>query len=532
MVHARSAVPFLTIAGVAGAATMAVELAAVRLLAPWFGASSHVWTNVIGVILLALAIGYLAGARLASRADPRGSLAWVLLFAAAWTMWLPATSGPVCRWLLPPGLTLDQSMDLWTWGSLAATLVLFLPAAVALGCVGPLAVECVQRADASSAGSAGGRVLGYSTLGSLVGTFGTTHQLVPWLGIAWTFLVAGSTLFVLGLAVALAVRRRTLGVAVIAAAGAATGAWPSARVERNPLPDGVRVIAEGESTYQSVRVVEDSRWGSALRLLQVNEGLDSFQSVWAATPGLLGLGYYYDLFALPCWWSGEPRTWKVLVLGLGAGTTFRVLRGASPIDTELTMVGVEIDPLVVDFGRRFFDLDPERDRVLAGLDARSALSALERDFDLIVLDAYARQVEIPFHLASAEAMTEMRAHLAPGGWLAVNVGGFGFDDPVVEAVAGTTASVFGGATAYRVPFSRNYVVFARERGAVPRPQEHEFACGGPVAEELLPALSIPGAHRVFERAGARSTLSDDRNPIDQLQFDSLRAARARIALEE
>lgn len=93
-------------------------------------------------------------------------------------------------------------------------------------------------------------------------------------------------------------------------------------------PDGVRVIAEGESTYQSVRVVEDSRWGSALRLLQVNEGLDSFQSVWAATPGLLGLGYYYDLFALPeCWWSGEPRTWKVLVLGLGAGTTFRRREG-------------------------------------------------------------------------------------------------------------------------------------------------------------------------------------------------------------
>ena len=74
---------------VAGAGTMAVELAAVRLLAPWFGAATAVWTNVIGVILLALALGYLLGGRLSRRSDPRRWLARALLAAGAFTVWLP-----------------------------------------------------------------------------------------------------------------------------------------------------------------------------------------------------------------------------------------------------------------------------------------------------------------------------------------------------------------------------------------------------------------------------------------------------------
>ena len=164
----RSASGVLLVAALAGAATMALELGAVRLIAPWFGTSVTVWTNVIGVILLALSSGYLAGARLARRGAHERSLAWVLLAAAAWTVWLPALVGPLCRVVMPSGIGLDQAFEVWKWGSLAATLVLFAPSAVLLGCVGPLAVETVQQRERGSAGSAGGRVLGVSTLGSLV----------------------------------------------------------------------------------------------------------------------------------------------------------------------------------------------------------------------------------------------------------------------------------------------------------------------------------------------------------------------------
>ena len=46
---------------VVGAASLGAEIAAARLMAPFFGASTIVWANVIGVVLVSLAVGYWLG---------------------------------------------------------------------------------------------------------------------------------------------------------------------------------------------------------------------------------------------------------------------------------------------------------------------------------------------------------------------------------------------------------------------------------------------------------------------------------------
>src|ERR1700726_4950162 len=85
---------------VAGATSLAVELSASRLLAPYFGTSLFVWANLIGLILLYLTIGYYLGGRLADR-YPYPSTLYALTSIAAFLMGvIPFISRPILGWSL------------------------------------------------------------------------------------------------------------------------------------------------------------------------------------------------------------------------------------------------------------------------------------------------------------------------------------------------------------------------------------------------------------------------------------------------
>src|SRR4051812_49675698 len=55
---------------VAGISTLGAEIAAARLIAPAFGASTVVWANTIAIVLVALAGGYWLGGRVAGPPPP------------------------------------------------------------------------------------------------------------------------------------------------------------------------------------------------------------------------------------------------------------------------------------------------------------------------------------------------------------------------------------------------------------------------------------------------------------------------------
>ena len=250
---------------VVGAASLGGEIAAARLLAPWFGASTLIWANTIATVLLALSVGYWLGGRLADR---HPSLAATEPDRARRRRAVRA--GAVRRGAVPRvAVEALESVSAGAFvGSLIAVLVLIALPMLLLGTVAPYAIRlAVERVE--EAGRVAGRLYAVSTLGSLAGVFLSALVLIPFLGTRRTFLV-----FALALAVAAAAslgRRSVLAPVALAA----LIAIPVGTVKATE--DG-RVIWERETPYQYARVVEAA---DGKRRLELNEGL-AVHSVYRA----------------------------------------------------------------------------------------------------------------------------------------------------------------------------------------------------------------------------------------------------------
>ena len=122
---------------VAGISTLGAEIAAARLVAPAFGASTVVWANTIAVVLVALAGGYWLGGRLADRHPHARGLALTALVGAGLVALIPLLAIPLL------GVTEDSLGELS--GSLLVLLVLVAPPVLVLGALSPWAIRLRMR---------------------------------------------------------------------------------------------------------------------------------------------------------------------------------------------------------------------------------------------------------------------------------------------------------------------------------------------------------------------------------------------------
>lgn len=152
--------------------------------------------------------------------------------------------------------------------------------------------------------------------------------------------------------------------------------------------------------------------GATRRLL--SDGV--FHSAWNPRSGLTGRTW--DLF-LPAAFTLAERPRRVLVLGIGAGTA--LLQYRRFFDPR-TLVGVDLNPLHIDIGRRFFGLDEAR-ATLFEADARDWVAGWHgAPFDLVIEDLYghvdgAPRRAVPMNASWADALARL---VAPGGALVAN----------------------------------------------------------------------------------------------------------------
>lgn len=475
-----------------GAAALGIEIAAVRLLAPYFGASTIVWANTIGIVLVALSVGYWWGGRLADRHPRLHSMCRVIMAAALVTAAVPFIARP----LLEVGVDALESIEAGAFvGSMLATLLLIAAPVLLLGTVAPWALRIgIERVD--NVGALAGRLYAMSTLGSLTGTLAAALLLVPAIGTRNTFLVFA---LLLACAALIGLSPRLPWVAAPVAIGALM-LVPAPTIK--PAQAGDRLLEERETEYQYARVIERP---SGTRYLELNEGR-AVHSVWDPAAASSLTGNYWDghLFWSFAAQDRPPR--RVAILGNAGGTVAGQYREFFP---STYVDGVEIDPALSEMGRRWFGMGGPRLRTVHQ-DARPFLRATDERYDVISLDTY-RQPYIPFYLTTREFFELARDRLAPGGVVIVNIGHPEDQDQLEKVLTATAGSVF--ANLRRDPIEpTNTLLIASD---APVEASNLVRAAAEFPPELREAAML-GAERLQPPLSGGTVYTDDKAPVEWL----------------
>ena len=474
---------------ISGAAVMMLELLGTRIIGPFYGVSLYVWSSLISVALIALALGYYLGGLVADK-QTRFRLSYAIAIAGLTTAVIPLISRPILLWTNDLGLRA---------GAFTSALLLFALPLTCLGMVGPQVIELAARRRAG-VGMAAGSVFAVSTVGSVVGTLLLGFFLLPALGSRVILYGVSAALILLAIVVALYERRwGQAGLGPVAAAAIVTGVGLWLQPNLGPTEHGdYRLVHQAESHYGWVRVVDDRdrrvRWMlsdasviSALRL-DTRGPVLSYQKIIATLPHL------------------HPEGRNALLIGLGGGYIAMAF-AAQDIDTD----ALELDPEVAKAAQQYFLYEPSG-ALLVG-DARYEIRRLNQQYDFIVHDCFTGG-SVPSHLLSVEMLRDLDRLLKDDGLLALNFVGF-TEGPEAEAAAAVYRTL-GEVYPYRLAFvslpgeTFNDFVFLASRQPIA------------IASEAAAWLA---AHE-YSMPTEGDLITDDFNPLERLQVAKAERYRA------
>jgi spermidine synthase len=432
---------------VSGMTALAAEFGASRLLQTIYGSSNLVWASVIGLIMVYFSVGYGLGGRWADRSPKAETLYRILAWGAFSLGIVPFISSPVLRAAASAFDILSLGVVL---GSFVGTLVLFSIPITLLAMASPFAVRLLIH-DSRHAGEVSGRVSAISTLGSVLGAFLPTLVLFSLVGTTRTFLIFALVLFVIafiGLGMS-AGWRRTWPFILLPLVLIGVAWLHDYRIKATPGQ-----VFEAESAYNYIEVLKS---GESV-YLRLNEG----QGVHSEYhPDKLFYGGPWEEFLVgPMFVSGfsVEKVGRIAVVGLAAGTT---ARQATNIYGEIPIDGYEIDPLIVEVGRQFFDMNMPNLNVYV-TDGRWGLEHSPYTYDLIVVDAY-RPPYIPPHLTTREFFEICAEHLSENGVLAVNIGRAPQDRRLINDLAATIGVHFPSIHVMDIPNTFNSILYATKQ---------------------------------------------------------------------
>ncbi len=198
MLPAMRNVAAATLVFVGGFIMMVLEIIGARYLAKDFGTSFHVWVSQIGVVLIALAVGYYVGGALADRWH-RLSFLSLLLVPAGFVLWLiPNWTGWIIERIIgrhPAGVDIPE-----IWQKLDPVMgsaLLFLMPCIVLAILSPYMIR-LATPTLAEVGRSSGFIIAASTIGSIAGVFVSGFVLIDHFSLSTIFRLMGASTVGLG----------------------------------------------------------------------------------------------------------------------------------------------------------------------------------------------------------------------------------------------------------------------------------------------------------------------------------------------
>lgn len=381
---------------------MILELVGSRVLAPYIGTSTVVWTSLIGIILAFLSLGYFIGGKMADQKASFKKLAIVILASAFFTFIIIFINEGVLSFI-------RINIKNIYFGATIATLALFSIPGFLLGIVSPYAIR-LKIKNLEETGRTAGSLYAISTIGSIVGTFSAGFLLIPFLG----------TIKILYLVTIILILSSFL-----------------AALKQSPKPKVffvfililiILLFFSKSVKAQNTRIADiDTQYNR----IWIQKGFKSDVKrpilIMTIDPYATQSGMFMDkddglIFKYQNFYRlvehFNPGFKSSLLLG---GAAYAYPKDYLRRYEDATIDVVEIDPGMTALARKYFNLKDDPRLTIYHQDGRVFLNDNQKKYDAIFMDAFNSKLSIPHQLTTVESVRRVYASLNDDGVIFFNM---------------------------------------------------------------------------------------------------------------
>ncbi len=378
-----------------GFVLMVFEIVGIRILAPYLGSSSVVWTSIIGVILTFMSLGYWYGGVISDKNPTLKKLSYILVFTALSFLILNLSKD----FILYIIARISNNLIL---KSLVGSVVLFSIPSFLLALISPIAIR-INIKNIANSGETVGSIYAVSTIGSILGTFLSGFFFIAFLGTNQILWALSIVLFILAAINAIDTVKKYFILSLSLFVGNLLSSF---------IPND---NVDFDTDYSRISITQSEYKNRDARFVAINGYVNSGMYLDNPTELIYEYAHFYDIidFYLP-----HNNNNNAIMFGAGAYSYPKHFQEKFP-GKQLDIV--EIDPALTEIAKKYFQFTPNSSTNIIHQDARYFLSITNKKYNAVLYDVLTSNLIAPFHLTTLETFNSISNIMTDDGVFVMNI---------------------------------------------------------------------------------------------------------------